>query len=76
MTNKEFSNEFDTLVASYRRFKNFDDRENLDSIEFDEYEKSVFLTQAQEDLVKSYYSGKNPFRESFEANESLRRGLS
>lgn len=75
MTTAEFSNEFDTLVASYRRFKNFDDKENLDSIEFDEYEKSVFLTQAQEDLVKSYYSGKNPFRESFEANESLRRDL-
>jgi len=44
MTNQEFSNEFDTLVNSYRRFKDFDDREILDSIEFNEYEKSVFLT--------------------------------
>jgi len=25
MTTEEFSNEFDALVDSYRRFKNFDD---------------------------------------------------
>lgn len=75
MTNQEFSNEFDTLVNSYRRFKDFDDREILDSIEFNEYEKSVFLTQAQEEVVINLYNGKNPYGDSFESTEELRRYL-
>jgi hypothetical protein len=48
MTTGEFSNEFDTLVSSYRRFRDFDHHEPIDTIEFDEYEKSFFLTEAQE----------------------------
>lgn len=44
MTNSEFSNQFDLLVSSYRRFKDFDNQELLDSIEFDEFEKSLYLT--------------------------------
>ena len=44
MTAEEFSNEFDTLVSSYRRFKDFDNKEGLDSlpkliIDFIEYLK-------------------------------------
>jgi len=46
MTTKEFSSEFDILLDSYRRIKKFDDKEMLDSIEFNEYEKSLFLTRA------------------------------
>lgn len=75
MTTEEFSNGFDTLVSSYRRFKDFDDKEILDSIEFDEYEKSFFLTKAQDELVVSLYNGKNPFGDSFENTEELRRYL-
>ena len=75
MTVQEFSNEFDVLVSSYRRFKDFDNKEELDSIEFSEYEKSVFLTKAQEELVLSLYNGKNSFGESFEQTEELRRYL-
>ena len=75
MTNAELSNGFDTLVSSYRRFKDFDKQEILDSIEFDEYEKSFFLTKAQEELVMSYYNGKNIYGDSFEATEELRRQL-
>lgn len=71
----EFSNGFDVLASSYRRFKDFDDKEILDSIEFNEYEKSLFLTSAQEQLVLGYYSGKNSFGESFEATEEVRRQL-
>ena len=44
MTVTEFSNEFDVLIDSYRRFKDFDNKENLDSLDFNEYEKSIFLT--------------------------------
>lgn len=75
MTNEEFSNGFDTLVSSYRRFKDFDKQEMLDSIEFDEYEKSFYLTKAQEELVMGYYDGKNIYGDSFEATEELRRQL-
>lgn len=75
MTLQEFSNEFDTIVSSYRRFKDFDKQELLDSVEFDEYEKSVFLTKAQEELVVSIYSGKNVYGDTFEDTEELRRYL-
>lgn len=75
MTIGEFSNGFDTLVNSYRRFKDFDKQEMLDSIEFDEYEKSFYLTKAQEELVMGYYDGKNIYGDSFETTEELRRQL-
>jgi hypothetical protein len=75
MTCEEFSNEFDILLDSYRRFKHYDDKEILDSIEFNEYEKSVFLTEAQENLIISLYNGKNPYNDSFEKTEELRRYL-
>lgn len=72
---KEFSNGFDTLVNSYRRFRDFDKREPVDTIDFNEYEKSVFLTKAQLELVVSLYNGKNQFGDSFERTEELRRYL-
>ena len=75
MTCDEFSNEFDVLLDSYRRFKGYDSQEMLDSIEFNEYEKSVFLTKAQEQLVISLYNGKNPFNDSFEKTEEIRTYL-
>lgn len=75
MTCEEFSNEFDVLVSSYKRFKDFDNKENLDSIEFNEYEKSVFLTKAQEELVISLYNGFNNNNTSFEKTEEVRRIL-
>lgn len=75
MTLEEFSNEFDTLIDSYKRFKKFDDQEILDSLEFNEYEKSIFLTKAQEKLVISFYNGKNPMEDSFEKTEEIRRYL-
>lgn len=71
----EFSNGFDTLVSSYMRFKDFDKREMLDSIEFDEYEKSLFLTKTQEEFVLSLYNGRNSSGRSFEETEELRRAL-
>ena len=43
---------------------------------FDEYEKSVFLTNAQEDVALGLYTGKNTYGESFEQTEELRRYLS
>ena len=69
MTVSEFSNQFDVLVSSYTRFRDFDDREPRDTIEFDEYEKSLYLTKAQEELVLSLYNGRNSSALSFEETE-------
>ena len=73
MTLEEFSNGFDTLVNSYKRFKDFDKQEILDSIEFDEFEKSFYLTRAQEEFVVNLYNGRNPYGVTFEGTEELRR---
>lgn len=76
MTTEEFSNEFDTLLNSYSVISKFGKGENPSTIELDEYEKSVFLTKAQEEIVIDFYSGKNPLEDSFEKTEEIRRYLS
>lgn len=75
MTTEEFSNEFDVLLDSYRRFKDFDNKEELDSLDFDEYEKSIFLTKAQEQIVVELYTGRNEKGAPFERTEELRNNL-
>lgn len=75
MTIEEFSNEFDTLLNSYSTINQFGETKNLQSIELDEYEKSIFLTKAEEEIVYSFYSGENPLRDSFEKTERVRRYL-
>lgn len=45
----EFSNEFDVLLSSFTIGN---------SIVLDEYEKSVFLTQSQEQIVIELYNGR------------------
>lgn len=67
MTNVEFSNEFDSLLNSYAG--------NGSGIELDEYEKSVFLTEAQESFIINNYNGKLSGN-SFENTEEVRRYLS
>ena len=74
MTTEEFSNEFDVLVQSFSRQNQYGDIST--EIAFNEYEKSVFLTKAQEAIVIELYSGKNPNYESFEKTEEIRRYLS
>lgn len=75
MTCEEFSNEFDTLLNSYRDTKDFGQTKSNVSLELDEYEKSIALTQAQEDLISEFYTGKNVTRDSFEKSEEIRRSL-
>lgn len=65
MNLQEFSFGFDTLLNSFSS--------NV-SITCDEYEKSFFLTEAQEQEVLFLYSGKAG-NESFEETEELRRYL-
>lgn len=75
MTIEEFSSAFDTLVAAYANKSNFGDQLSIVDLGFDEYEKSVFLTQAQEEIVVNLYNGKNPYGDSFESTEETRRYL-
>lgn len=75
MTVEEFSNEFDTLLNSYSAINEFGKVSDNISIELDEYEKSVFLTKAEEAVVYSFYSGENPLGDSFEKTERVRRYL-
>lgn len=72
MTIEEFSNEFDVLLNSYATAKNFGVGQGI--TELDEYEKSILLTKAQEDIVKELYNGKLT-GDSFEATEEQRRSL-
>lgn len=61
MTTEEFSNEFDVLLG--------------EALTLDEYEKSVFLTKAQEEILISLYNGTNPTGVSFDKTEEVRRYL-
>lgn len=71
MTPQEFSTEFDVLMNSYAATQ-FGVAQT--PLEFDEYEKSVFLTTAQDEVVLSLYNG--TFNgESLEKTEQLRRCL-
>lgn len=72
MTAEEFSNQFDVLLDSFGR-ANFPE-ETVGNIALDEYEKSAYLTRAQEALVLSYYNGSS-VGESFEETEEVRRYL-
>lgn len=71
MTTEEFSNEFDSILQNYSIKDQFGQQ---NPIAFDEYEKSIFLTKAQEELVISYYAG-SQINNSFEQTEEVRRYL-
>ncbi len=68
MTRENFSNGFDTLLNSFANTIQFGEPNAKIDIAVDEYEKSLFLTQAQEEEVLSLYNGKNQDRESFETS--------
>lgn len=76
MTTQEFSDSFDVLLNSYISNIEFGNGQSRNDITLDEYEKSVFLTNAQEEIVISLYNGKNQFGDSFEKTEEIRRYLS
>lgn len=71
MNNKEFIHEFDVLINAHQQEFNGEISELL----LDEYEKSVFLTQAQDEFVVAAYNGKNQYGYMFESDEESRRYL-
>lgn len=66
MNAQEFSNTFDTLLQFYITKESFSEQNNL---AFDEYEKSIFLTKAQEQIVLELY-------QELEQSEEVRKYLS
>ena len=75
MITKEFSDAFDTLLNSYSTQMNFGDSASMGGMMLDEYEKSLFLTQAQEQIIVELYTGRNDKTSSFEKTEELRSNL-
>ena len=76
MNIKEFSSTFSTLINSYAHNGIHGEDSSKADLRFDEYEKSVFLTDGQEDVALSLYTGRNPYGLSFEQTEEVRRYLS
>ena len=76
MTREEFSNSFDTQLNSFAHAAQFGNAHAAVDIALNEHEKSLFLTQAQEEEVLSLYTGKNAAGEGFEQTEEIRRYLS
>ena len=75
MTTSEFSDQFDVLLNSYSKASGYNEEHSNIDVVLDEYEKSVFLTKAQQEVVIELYNGKNPYGDSFEDTEELRRYL-
>lgn len=65
MTTDEFSTGFDVLLNSYSQGV---------SLAINDYEKSIYLTEAQSITVKDYYSGKLG-GDNFESTEESRRAM-
>lgn len=72
MDTTEMSDLFDELINAYSQTPD----NPKDPLVFNEYQKSLFLTDAQEQLVISLYNGKNSMGNMFELTEEDRRLLS
>lgn len=87
MNVNDFSDRFDVLLNSFAYSQLTEGKDKLVgeqklvhgqtnfSVNLDEYEKSVFLTQAQRNLVIGLYTGKNEYGFSFEEKELVREAL-
>lgn len=75
MKNTEFSDQFDELLNSQNNIAEFGDEASLIDYEVNEYDKSLFLTQAEKALVIEYYTGMNSEGVSFEEKERVREVL-
>lgn len=74
MTIHEFSDAFDVALSSYQSTPEYTKQFANTEIVLNEYEKSLFLTRAQEEVVKTIYNGL-PLSDSFEKTETARRQL-
>lgn len=74
MTIEDFSNEFDMLVQSYTAEQSTAFGKTNPFI-FNEYEKSIYLTQAQDIFVTTIYKGDSTAFDSFDSKEINKRIL-
>ena len=74
MSVKEMSDAFDSMLNSYANTASFGEESSKLDITLDEYEKSLYLTQSQEGLIREYYSGRG-ISDAFEETEETRRAL-
>ena len=74
MTIHEFSDAFDIALSSYQNTTDYNKQFADTEIVLNEYEKSFFLTKAQEEIVKTIYNGLS-ISDSFEKTEAARRQL-
>lgn len=72
---EDFSNLFTTLLNSHAMAAGFGSTDNPYTLELDEYEKSVFLTLSQEDIVLDLYNGNSGLGGPYEKDEETRRYL-
>lgn len=75
MTISDLSNSFDTLLNSYSLKPEFGNVANLQDMVLDEYEKSVFLTLAQEQLLRDLIGDFTNSMRRVEEDKVLQTGL-
>lgn len=74
MNTKEFSQRFDSLLNSQKDYKSYGGTLGH-VLTLNEYEKSLYLTTAQEDIVFGLVTGNNSLNQSFDKSEEVRRYL-
>ena len=75
MNEKEFSDKFDTLLNSYKTSVPYGYEEGSFDFTLNEYEKSIYLTQAQESFVRSYFTNSTDIDGTFEGSENARKSI-
>ena len=75
MTIGDLSNSFDTLLNSYSLKPEFGNVANMQDLVLDEYEKSVFLTLAQEQLLRDLIGDFTNSMRRVEEDKVLQTGL-
>ena len=76
MDSKGFSNGFDVMLNSHAARALFGEQAAQGDLVLNEYEKSLLLTESQEDIILELYNGKGSATNGFETTEELRRYLS
>ena len=75
MDKKEFSDKFDTLLNSYKTSVPYGYEQGNFDFTLNEYEKSIYLTQAQEAFVRGYFTSATDIDATFEGSENARKSI-
>ncbi len=75
MSEKEFSDKFDALLNSYKTSVPYGYEQGNFDFTLNEYEKSLYLTQSQEQYVENYFTSTTDIDSTFEGTEKARKSL-